>query len=97
MELFLITVIFIGGSGDVSVSIVSFKEMVIIADASVLCVLVTYFFPSVPSLIWAQDSCLCDRVIHHATELIQLPVTLKLEKNPNPSPLLDNHMPCFPA
>lgn len=37
-------------------------------------------FSSVPSLIWAEDSCLCDSTIHHVREMIQLLITLKLKK-----------------
>lgn len=49
------------------------------AVPSVLCVLVTHFF-SVSSLIWAEDSCLCDSTVHRVRELTQLPITTKLKK-----------------
>lgn len=46
-------------------------------------------FSCVPScLIWAEDSCLCDSMIHHVRELTQLPITLKLEKKKKTNPVL---------
>lgn len=58
-------------------------------------------FPSVLSLIWVEDSCLCDSVIHHVTELSQLPITLKLKKRtpvfPGLSPALLSSLVCWTA
>lgn len=58
-------------------------------------------FSSVPSLIWAEDSCLCDSTIHHVRELTQLPITLKLKKR---TPVLSwlssallSHLVCWTA
>lgn len=62
--------------------------MVIRADISVLCVALNSLFPSIPSLMWAKDSCLCDSVIHPVTELTQLPVTWKLKRKPPSKPVL---------
>lgn len=62
--------------------------MAIRADISVLCVSPNSLFPSVPSLIWAKVSCLCDSVIRPVTELTQLPVTLKLKRKAPSKPVL---------
>lgn len=58
--------------------------MGISANISVFFVLLLVL--SVPSLVWAEDSCLCDCMMQQVIELTQLPITLKM-KGGKSSPL----------